>query len=363
MDAVPNIDSEAAVLMDMNSGAVLYNKNSEVKMYPASLTKIATAIYALEKGNLQDKVVVSKEATEVDGTRVYLEEGEVVTLEHLIQGMLINSGNDAAAAIAIHIDGSMEVFSSQINKFLEEKVKVYHTHFTNPHGLFDENHYTTAKDLAIITNYAMRNPDFKRIFGTKELSWDGKSWDTTLITHHLLLKGEIPYEEVTGGKTGYVNESKHTLATTAENDQIQLTAIVLKASDQNKAYADTQILLDYGLNNFYTEKVGKSATYQIGKNTFITNKDYYVTSTLNGPEREINSEGLLEMFGPTGDVIQTIQLEKDKPIAAVKDMKHVKNKFQWLEGVHAFSPNSLFIIAFFGVTTTVLSIRKWVLRK
>ena len=101
----------------------------------------------------------------------------------------MNSGNDAAAAIAIHLDGTIENFSVNINEYLRNVVGVHHTHLTNPHGLFDENHYTTAHDLAVITNYAMKNDTFKKIFGTKELLWDGQSWDTTLITHHLLLKG------------------------------------------------------------------------------------------------------------------------------------------------------------------------------
>lgn len=246
------IKSEAAVVMDAQTGAVLYGKNADEKMYPASLTKIATAIYAIENGDLQDKVTISKNVVNTDGTKVYLEEGEVVTLHHLLQGMLINSGNDAAVAIAEHLNGSDEQFSNSLNKYLKEKIGVTNTHFTNPNGLFDENHYTTAEDLAKITNYAMKNNVFKEIFGTKELQWDGLSWDTTLITHHQMLKGEIPYPGITGGKTGYVDESKQTLATTADNGQMKLTAIVLKA-DNKKQYIMRQS--NYSIMVFKTSKL------------------------------------------------------------------------------------------------------------
>ncbi|MEM5595191.1 serine hydrolase [Niallia circulans] len=186
-------------------------------MYPASLTKIATAIYAIENGKLDDIVTVSENAYSTEGTKVYLEKGEQVTLRHLLDGMLINSGNDAAIAIAEYLDGTVSDFETSINKYLKEKVNVHSTHFKNPNGLFDKDHYTTANDLALITQYAMKNETFREIFGTDELKWDGLSWDTTLVSHHQMVNGSRPYDKVTGGKTGYVDESKQTLATTAEN--------------------------------------------------------------------------------------------------------------------------------------------------
>lgn len=196
----PVLTSEAAVLMDTQTGAILFGKNEETKMYPASLTKIATAIYAIETADLDEQVIVSEEIENIDGTRVYLNPGEQVSLRKLIQGMLINSGNDAALAIAMHLDGSLESYSKKINQFLETNIGVEDTHFVNPHGLFNENHYTTARDLGLILNYAMANPDFREIFGTKQLEWVGESWDTTIRSHHRMLKGEIPYEGVTGGR-------------------------------------------------------------------------------------------------------------------------------------------------------------------
>jgi D-alanyl-D-alanine carboxypeptidase len=358
INQVPEIVSEAAILMDTQSGAVLYSKNADVKLVPASLTKIATAIYAIEKGNLNEMVTVSKEATEVEGTRVYLVEGETVTLKHLLQGMLVNSGNDAAAAIAIHLEGSIEAFAIKLNQYLQETIGVSSTHFTNPHGLYEENHYTTAHDLAVITNYAMKNPIFKEIFGTKELAWDGKEWDTTLVTHHLLLKGDYPYEGITGGKTGFVNEAKQTLATTAENGQIQLTAIVLKADFKKQIYHDTQALLDYGFQNYRSDKIDKSSVYQFGKQKFIADKDIPITVPIAQFKESVTNKGELKIVNANGDTIQTVALQQEKSIS-----EENVNKVNSIEQLHSkaniIRQSTLFIIALFALTSIVLSARKW----
>lgn len=304
--------SDSVILMDSQSNAVLYSKNEHERMYPASLTKIATAIYAIENANVNDVVSVSGEALEIEGTKVYLNEGEEVPLKKLIQGMLINSGNDAAAAIALYIDGSMEKYEQHINKFLKEKIGVKDTHFTNPHGLFDENHYTTAYDLGIITNYALKNETFKEIFGTKELPWDGQSWDTTLYTHHLLLKGEVPYEGITGGKTGFVNESKQTLATTASNGQISLTAICLKADYKRDIYNDTTNLLNFGFSNFKTSTIPIQTTFENDQEKFVLTDPLYITEPLTGAVMDVTKEGDLAIYDSTHAEIQTVALDKYK---------------------------------------------------
>lgn len=242
----PAISSEAAVLLDSKSGKVLYEKNSMKEMYPASLTKISTAIYALEKGDVDELVTVSKNAYQVDGTKVYLEEGEKVPLKRLIQGLIINSGNDAAVAIAEHLEGSVTDFSSQLNQYLTA-LGMQHTNFSNPHGLFDPSHTTTARDIAAMTHYAMQNEEFREIFATRELKWAGKTWNTTLYTHHKLMR-ELPYDGVTGGKTGFVDESGHTLVTTAERGGVSLIVVVLNGSTQEAIYKDTTVLLDYGFH-------------------------------------------------------------------------------------------------------------------
>ncbi|GLB60737.1 D-alanyl-D-alanine carboxypeptidase family protein [Cytobacillus sp. NCCP-133] len=309
----PEILSEAAILSDSESGAILYEKNADKKMFPASLTKIATAIYAIENGDLNDITTVSKEAAEVDGTRVYLEEGEEVTLKKLVQGMLINSGNDAAWAIAEHLDGSMDRYSENLNAYLKEKVHVEHTHFVNPHGLHDENHYTTAADLAKLTNYALQNETFKEIFGTKELKWWGKSWETTLITHHKMLKGEVPFEGVTGGKTGFVDEAKQTLATSAENESIKLTAIILKADFKRDIYKDTINLLSFGFSHYDSSHLDKTEVFPAEGKTFTTGgKTVAITLPKGSYNESVTSKGRLMIEDHNGKVVQTVQLVEEK---------------------------------------------------
>lgn len=311
--AEPEIVSEAAVLSDSESGAILFEKNARKKMFPASLTKIATAIYAIENGDLNDIVKISETATKVDGTRVYLEEGEEVPLKKLIQGMLINSGNDAAWAIAEHLDGSIGNFSDSLNSYLKEKVKLKNTNFVNPHGLHDENHYTTAEDLAFLTNYALKNETFKEIFGTRELKWSGKSWETTIFTHHLMLKGEIPFEGVTGGKTGFVNEAKQTLATSAENGLIKLTAIVLKADYKRDIYNDTKSLLEYGFQSFESSVVSSTEVFPVNGKTFTTGgKNVSITVPKGNYSENVTSKGKLEIEDINGKIIQTVQLREEK---------------------------------------------------
>ncbi|WP_423407034.1 D-alanyl-D-alanine carboxypeptidase family protein [Heyndrickxia sp. MSNUG] len=347
-----DLTSEAAVLMDTQSGAILFGKNEEVKMYPASLTKIATAIYAIEKGNLDDQVIVSKKVFDIDGTRVYLNPGEQVTLKKLIQGMLINSGNDAAMAIAIHLDGTMEKYSQHVNEFLESEIGVKATHFVNPHGLFDEDHYTTAKDLGIILNYAMKNEDFREIFGTKQMKWDGESWDTTLLSHHRMLKGEIPYPGVTGGKTGFVDQSKQTLATTAENGPLKLTAILLKSEYKKKIYDDTIKLFDYGFSNFKSSQVKKGEVFTSGKRQFTYSADTFLTDPIDEGNRTVDSNGVLNIENREGKVIQTVEL---KPI--IKKKLEVKNTAQKAEQSGVLSLNSIVggILLLFAVGVLVLN--------
>ncbi|WP_226642023.1 D-alanyl-D-alanine carboxypeptidase family protein [Mesobacillus subterraneus] len=308
-EEAPDLTSEAAVLMDTQSGAILFGKNEEARMYPASLTKIATAIYAIETGDLDEIVVVSKEIENIDGTRVYLNPGEQVPLRKLVQGMLINSGNDAALAIAMHLDGSLERYSKNINEFLETKTGVKDTHFVNPHGLFDENHYTTAKDLGTILNYAMNNSDFREIFGTEELEWDGESWDTTLLSHHRMLIGEIPYDAVTGGKTGFVDQSKQTLATTADNGMLKLTAILLKSDYKRKIYEDTVKLFDYGFASFKSSRIKSGETFASGKLKFKASEDLLLTEPIENGKRVVDKEGNLKIEDKDGDIIQSIELK------------------------------------------------------
>jgi serine-type D-Ala-D-Ala carboxypeptidase (penicillin-binding protein 5/6) len=329
------ISSEAAVLVDSETGKILFEKNADKKLYPASLTKIATAIFAIEYGNLNDVITISKNAENTDGTRVYLVGGEQVTLKHLLQGLLINSGNDAGVAIAEYLCGDVHSFASKLNRFLQQKVGVGATHFVNPHGLFDKDHYTTASDLAKITDYALKNGTFREIFGTKELKWDGEGWHTTLITHHLMLKGELPYPEVTGGKTGYVDQSGQTLATTAENQNIHLTVITMDAKSKRDEYQDTKQLLDYGFQHYKTATLPKDSTFIYENKMFKTQKNLFYTAPLHSSiSKRISKSGMLDIVDKTGALLNSFQLSEKKVVAAetypVKEDSTDKNRKQWI---------------------------------
>ncbi|WP_229683020.1 D-alanyl-D-alanine carboxypeptidase family protein [Virgibacillus oceani] len=311
-ESIPTLSSDAAIMIDADNGSVLYEKNADEKMYPASLTKIATAIYAIETGNLDDIVTVSKKARNVDGTRVYLEEGEQVTLKKLLQGLLINSGNDAGVAIAEHLSGSVKQFSSDINRYLKNIVGVHNTNFENPHGLFDPNHVTTAEDIAKITQYAMQNEVFRKLFGTEELEWDGESWDTTLYTHHKLMR-EIPYDGITGGKTGYVDRSGFTLATTAEREDLSLIVITLNSNLQSEAYADTINLLDYGFEHFQRSSISKGEIFEVNNREYKAPRKLTYTHTLEGEvSKEMDSNGTLSIINQEGTLINSFQLKQVK---------------------------------------------------
>lgn len=308
---IPKVFSESAILIDAKSGQTIYGKNENKRMNPASITKIATAIYAIENGDLSDDVVISETATKVEGTTVFLEPGEVVTLKKLIIGMIVNSGNDAALAIAEHIDGSLANFEKHFNAYLQDYIGVNNTHFENPHGLYGENHYSTAHDMAKITKYAMENETFRSIINIQEYKWDGASWDTTLVNHHRLILGEFPYDaQITGGKNGFINESGYTLVTTATKDDLNLIAVTMKTDDKDVPYTDTLNLFDFGFQNFQTKKIPKGTEFTVQDKKFITKKD--LLYTVNIHERytnEVDTSGLLTIYNQLNEPIVSFQLK------------------------------------------------------
>ncbi|MCU9595796.1 D-alanyl-D-alanine carboxypeptidase [Caldibacillus thermolactis] len=308
---IPKVFSEAAILIDAKSGQTIYGKNENKRMNPASITKIATAIYAIENGDLSDDVVISETATKVEGTTVFLEPGEVVTLKKLIIGMIVNSGNDAALAIAEHIDGSLANFEKHFNAYLQDYIGVNNTHFENPHGLYGENHYSTAHDMAKITKYAMENETFRSIINIQEYKWDGASWDTTLVNHHRLILGEFPYDaQITGGKNGFINESGYTLVTTATKGNLNLIAVTMKTDDKDVPYTDTLNLFDFGFQNFQTKKIPKGTEFTVQDKKFITKKD--LLYTVNIHERytnEVDTSGLLTIYNQLNEPIVSFQLK------------------------------------------------------
>ncbi|MBM7094541.1 D-alanyl-D-alanine carboxypeptidase [Bacillus sp. H-16] len=298
--------SEAAVVIDARTGEVLYEKNAYRTMYPASITKIITTIVALEEAGLSDDVQVSFDAVNVIGSRVYLLEEEILPLEQLLLGIMISSGNDASIAVAEHIDGSVEAFADRMNAFVREKVGVENSNFTNPHGLFEEEHVTTAYDMARISAYAMGNEQFREIVGTKSLDWKGEGWETTLYNHHDLMRQN---DHITGVKNGYVRRSGYTLVTSAFDGDTEVIVVTLNTPSRLFAYNDTNKLIDYSLAEYETQVLSLSGE-DLLTNHIIPEELAVTTRRGEDVKYEVREEGEIIVTGKGNRKIAHIDLEK-----------------------------------------------------
>ena len=231
--------ASSAILMDVDSGRVLYEQNADAKMLIASTTKIMTALVALEQGELDEIVTVSREAAWTEGSSMYLKEGEELTLETLLYGLLLCSGNDAAVAIAEHIAGSEAGFARLMNEKAEE-LGMTGSSFANPNGLDDELHYSTARDMARLACAAVENETLVRIASTKSVTIGGR----TMSNHNKLLN---LVEGCIGLKTGYTQAAGRTLVSCAERAGQRLVAVTLQDGND---WADHEALLEYGFSAY-----------------------------------------------------------------------------------------------------------------
>lgn len=251
----PLINSESAILMDADSGVILYNKNMDEIHYPASTTKVMTCLLAAENCAMDEIVTFSKEAVfgiDRGSSNVGIDVGECLTMEEAIYCVMLASANEVASAIAEHISGSVEEFANLMNKRAAE-LGCTHTHFMNANGLPNEEHLTTAHDLALIAQAFNKNETLKRIASTPryEVKATVSQPDTfTIPNHHKMYPGNSnAYEYTTWGKTGYTNVARSTLVTCAEKDGMNLVCVVMKC-EPTFQYGDTENLFEYGFNNF-----------------------------------------------------------------------------------------------------------------
>jgi D-alanyl-D-alanine carboxypeptidase (penicillin-binding protein 5/6) len=244
--ADPRVEAESAVLTDAETGVVLYEKASRTPRPVASTTKIATALLVLEGGDLDEPVAAKTGVAGVDGARLGLRSGDVMTLGDLVAATLVASANDCAFVIAEHLAGSVDAFADRMNARAAELGAV-NTHFANPHGLHQPDHYSSAYDMALLTREALRHERFRELVGSRfvTVAFPADPGGKRTLKNHNKLLGRTDF--VDGVKTGFVKESGHCLVASGMRDGWRLVAVVLDTPDM---YADALRLLDYGFDRF-----------------------------------------------------------------------------------------------------------------
>lgn len=257
--ALPGISGQSAALIDMQTGSLLGGINLNQKIYPASTTKLLTAMLVLERSTLEDSVTISRKAQDQDGTSLYTREGETYLEKDLIYAMLVQSCNDAAVALAEHVAGTVEAFAELMNQKAVE-LGATGSHFVNPNGLPDNNHYSTAADMARIFAAAMQNATIREITSTRVYRVTiGSGEERILVNGNDLL---TEYDGTVGGKTGYTPEAGQCILTAAARDGMELGVTVFKAQGKS-VWSDAKSLLNFGFSHWRTMSIvetGQSVT-------------------------------------------------------------------------------------------------------
>ena len=292
-----SLAAETAVLIDAASGEILYDKDADKKMYPASITKLMTILLALENGKLTDEITFSHDAVyniEPGSAHIAILEGETLTLEQVLRAIILRSANEASNGVAEYVDGSVEAFAKHMTERAKE-LGCTNTNFVNANGLF-ENHYTTAHDMALIARELLKHEEYRSMMSETdyEIPPTNLQTETRYLhgQHQMLNPNSIYYyKDAIGGKTGYTVEAGNTLVTYAERDGLTLIAVVMKCNGAEH-YTDTAALFDYGFANYasvkiaavsdYTSTVPVTETYNkkavaLGKVTIAPSEDVYYT--------------------------------------------------------------------------------------
>jgi len=259
----PAVSAEGAVLLDAATGKVLFGKNENQQFYPASITKVMTALVVLERCNLNDVVTFSATATsnlESGAVSLNISEGDKLTVEQCLYGLLLKSANEIGNGLAEHVAGSVSAFADLMNAKARE-LGCRNTNFKNPHGLNDTEHKTTPYDMALIMRAALQNDTFRKIDSTISYKFPAtkKAEERTITMGHKMMYSSDSryYAGIIGGKTGYTSKAGNTLVTGVEKDGVRLVAVVMKS--KNTHYADTKAMLDYGFANYAALTGGSTA--------------------------------------------------------------------------------------------------------
>ena len=306
--------AKALALYEPSSKTFLERVNSEQKLPMASTTKIMTALVVLNSASLDDKVTVTAAAANVEGSSMYLKAGETLTVSDLLYGLMLSSGNDAATALAIHIGGSVDGFA----KLMNDKAKtlgLLNTHFTNPSGLPDERHYTTAADLALIAAAALDNPVFAKIVALKQATVAGR----TLVNHNKLLS---MYDSAVGVKTGFTKKAGRCLVSAAKKDGVTLICVTLNAPDD---WNDHIAALDSGFERVKLTPLSKVSVPLVtpdGITVLAKNRStlYAVTVDSHTVTCKVSAENFVYAPKSIGDKVGTVTYYVNKTVVATDDL-------------------------------------------
>lgn len=343
-----SISAESAILMEQSSGRILFARKEHEPMRIASITKIMTAILAIESGKMTENVTISKRAVGVEGSSLFLQLGEKLTLEDLVYGLMLRSGNDGAVAIAEHVGGSVEGFVFMMNEKARE-LGMNNTIFSNPHGLDDhENHYSTAYDMALLTQYAMKNEHYQIISATKEY----RSKRSDGASRYWLNKNRLLtqlYSHSTGGKTGFTKRAKRTLVSTAKKDDMELICVTLNAPSDWHDHINLfeSAFQNYTLTTLANEGVVKGMTDPFYQNKLVIPNDFYYPlkeNEINKLEKAItlyrppNEEEARVIRQPVGKISFTLEgkLIKEMPLYFLENEQAEKKSF-WTKFIQFFT--------------------------
>lgn len=352
---LPELLSEGAVLINVDTGEILYQKNMNQTLFPASTTKVMTAILALENGDLNEQVFFTEST--VSGfpwasSSIGMKPGEILTLDQALNGLMISSANEVAKGIAEHIAGNEAAFVAMMNRRAAE-LGAENTHFANPHGLHDENHYTTPYDLALIFQQGLKYPYFTEVI--KRLYYQIPKTNMTEAERNLysknailLQKSSYYYPSCGGGKTGFTDQAMYTLVTHAQRDGMHLMAVVMKAPLYGH-YTDTAALYEYGFNFFRSQRIFDRYSYSKEIPVYQDDKDEPIErgivlaqagkgikktariDMLENLEQKITLPDKLKAPVKKGDVIGKLALQHNGATVAEVDLLAVNGLEAWTE--------------------------------
>lgn len=354
----PIISAPYAVLMDYSSGKVLYEKNSNTNLYPASTTKMWTAYLTIKYAKNLDEIITVGNIGNIEGTSMHLVPGEQISIRQLLQGLLLVSGNDAAVVLGNYISGSIPKFANLMNAEAK-KIGAKNTHFHNSNGLPDPEHYTCAYDMALMARKAMSNETFRDIVNKKiiKVPATNLSPERELINTNKFLTGtsninyngkeiDIKYDIVDGIKTGYTDDAGKCLLSTAKKGNMRLICAVFKTDGESNLYPDSRSLLDYGFNNFYSKKIFNKKDFENSKFIwyskerklkFMPKYDFYEVFNKNDKVPSFKAKtniNKIKLPIKKGDEIGTLDIYKNNeknpikriPLLAQNDVTNLFNK-------------------------------------